>query len=234
MKLTHITITFFSLALILSSCGDGSDDPETPDPVAAPQATTLVFPENNTECNEGVIINDNTSRVTFRWNVSENTDSYEVTVTNLNSNTSTNVNSTTEQSDITIDRGTPYEWFVTSMANGTSVTAISPTFRFYNQGPGIENYAPFPADAVNPRRGSTITNTTAVTLEWIGSDIDNDIIEYEVFLDTNSTPTTSIGVISNQQLETNISSNTTYYWRVVSIDSGGNTSQSEIFQFKNE
>jgi len=74
---------------LMLSCGGGSDDTTSePEPVMPPLATTLIFPENNTECNEGEIISDTESRVTFRWNASEFTDSYIVHLTNLNTNVS--------------------------------------------------------------------------------------------------------------------------------------------------
>ncbi len=234
MKLTYIT-AILALGLMIS-CGGGSDDnppPTPPDPVADPKATTLVFPENNTECNEGVVVNDEKSRVTFRWNQADDTDNYEVNVRNLNtSNVITSRVSVTE-AEIEIERGTPYEWSVVSSATGTTVTVESAKFKFYNQGPGITNYAPFPAEAVSPARGATVSSTSGmVSLEWTGSDIDDDITEYEVFFGTNANPTVSIGTATDATLETTVIAGTTYYWRVVSKDGQGNTSQSEIFEFK--
>ncbi len=235
MKLIYKTAMVSLFAM--TACGGGSDDsPEVIVPevtlIAEPKATTLVFPENNTECNEGDIVNDLTSNVIFRWNVAEDTDSYEVTLRNLNSNTSINFNSINTQSLVTLDRGTPYEWFVISKATGTTATATSSTFKFYNQGPGIENYAPFPAEVVQPMRGESIPTTTTVTLEWTGSDIDNDITGYELFFGTDAEPSQSIGTTAAEAFETTVSPGETYYWRVVSSDSAENTSQSEIFEFK--
>ncbi|MFS4491759.1 hypothetical protein [Maribacter sp. 2308TA10-17] len=223
--------------LLMMSCGGGGDDgpPPTPmpDPVADPKATTLIFPENNTECNEGVIVDDARSSVTFRWNASEDTDEYEVNLRNLISNETTLFKVFRTEASITIDRGSPYEWFVTSSANGTTVTASSSIFKFYNQGPGIENYAPFPAEAVSPIRGADVTNTTGtLSLEWNGSDIDDDITEFEVLFGTEAIPNISVGTTTDQTFEVTVLAGNTYYWRVISSDSQGNTSQSEIFEFK--
>ncbi len=234
MKLTYIT-GMLALGLMLS-CGGGGDDappPTPPEPVADPKATTLVFPENNTECNEGVVVDDTKSRVTFRWNQADDTDNYEVNVRNLNTNNTTTSRVPGTEAEIEIERGTPYEWSVVSTAAGTNVTAESAKFKFYNQGPGITNYAPFPAEAVSPGRGATVNSTDGmVTLEWTGSDIDDDITEYEVFFGTDATPTVSIGTATDATLDATVVADTTYYWRVVSSDSQGNTSQSEIFEFK--
>ncbi len=69
-------------AIVLLSCGgdgDGGDDGGgDPNPVPAPLATTLIFPDNNEECTEGEVINPTQSRVVFEWNDSQNTDSYQV------------------------------------------------------------------------------------------------------------------------------------------------------------
>ncbi len=230
----HLYIIPFLIFFGCSGGDSGNDAPTAPppEPVASPMQATLIFPENNKECTEGEVLNENKSIVNFQWNNSENTDSYEVHLKNLNNSNTTRTNSNTNSVRITLDRGVPYEWFVISKSNGTSTTASSATWKFYNQGPGIENYAPFPADAVNPKRGANIPNTTSLSLEWISSDIDNDIIGYEVLLDTNSPPNTVLGTTTAQTIEANVAANTTYFWRVITSDSKNNNSKSEIFEFK--
>lgn len=238
MKIIYNTLMALAISTILVSCGGGSDSdpggtpPPPTTPVAAPDATNLVFPENNTECNEGVVVSDTQSRVTFRWEASMNTDSYEVNLRNLNTNNSSQATFNTNEGDITIDRGTPYEWFVVSRAAGTTETATSATERFYNQGPGVENYAPFPAEVVAPQRGANLDSTDSVTLEWNASDVDNDINGFTILFGTEEVPTMTLGTTTDMTLDAAVSSGTTYYWRVISEDSAGNTSQSEIFQFR--
>lgn len=237
MKIASKFYSFIILFLLVACGGESSTDGTPPPPVvAAPSAATLVFPADNTECNEGVIssTDETKSAVTFQWNESENTDSYEVNLRNINTNTSTKSNSTTNDATITIDRGTPYEWFVISKANGTNETASSAKAKFYNQGPGIENYAPFPAEAINPARGATIASASTVNLQWTASDIDDDIVGYSIFFGTDTDPTTEIGSTEESNLNASITSATTYYWRVLTTDSQNNTSTSEIFEFKVE
>ncbi|WP_350287840.1 hypothetical protein [uncultured Croceitalea sp.] len=228
-----VIVLFFGVLIWACSSSGGSDD--APPTIPVPSAATLVFPENNTECTTGIVdANDTTkSTITFEWNIAQNADSYTVTVTNLNTDSSTFSNANTNSVDITLDRGVPYSWLVTSRANGTIETTDSGLFRFYNEGPGIENYAPFPAEAIAPKRGSNIPNTSSVTLEWASSDVDNDITGHEVFFDTNNNPTSSIGASTENTL-TNISVNpgSTYYWKVVTTDSAGNSSDSEVFEFR--
>lgn len=245
-KLRLVFVSLF--VLVALSCGGGSDDgggtpPPPPDSggdddpmtVADPSAATLIFPEDDTECNEGTVISDLESDVTFQWNASQNTDSYTITLTNLNNGASFDTSANTNEATITIARGTPYEWFVTSRANGTNVTAESSRFRFYNQGPGIENYAPFPAEAINPTRGATLnSSTTTVQLEWSASDVDNDIAGYEVFFGLDDEDMTSLGIITETSFDVTVASGNIYEWRIKVNDEQNNSSTSEIFTFRVE
>ena len=223
-----------AIALLLVSCGGGDSTPEPPPPVVVtpPSAATLIFPDNNTECNEGTVLNDNQSSVTFRWTDAQNADTYELNLRNLSNNNTAKTNANSNSADITLLRGTPYEWFVVSRANGTNETATSPTWKFYNQGPGVENYAPFPAEAVSPARGATVPATGTVTLEWTASDVDNDLADFEVFFGTDAAALSSIGTTTENTFDASITASTVHYWRILSRDSQGNTSQSEIFEFR--
>ena len=222
------------LAVLLISCGgSGNGEPEPEPPVITPpSAATLIFPDNNTECNEGTIINESQSSVTFRWTDAQNADSYQLNIRNLDNNNTARTDAATNSATITLLRGVPYEWFVISRASGTNETATSATWRFYNQGPGVENYAPFPAEVVSPARGSTVPASTMVSLVWAGSDVDNDLVEFEVFFGTDPAALASLGTTSESTLDAAIVTGTVYYWRVLSRDSQGNTSQSEIFDFR--
>ena len=230
----------FGTVLLVLSCGgsdggDGGNPNPQPPVIQAPSAATLVFPEDNTECNISEVVSDTQSTVPFEWNASENTDSYRINITNLNTNVLVISNTVPNpEAMITLERGTPYSWFVVSQANGTNETATSSIFRFFNEGPGIENYAPFPAEAVNPTRGATVATTTTVNLTWSASDIDNDALSFVVLFDTNENPTTEVGSLAESSLEVTTAPGTTYFWRVVTTDSANNSSQSEIFQFRVE
>lgn len=248
MKLNIIRyISIVTAVILMASCSSSSSGDDTPPPpptggtddepvIPAPSAATLIFPEDNTECNTGIVDPENNaiSAVTFEWNAPQNTDRYTLTITNLNTNTSTFINANTNEATVNIARGTPYSWFVTSRADGTRDTADSGIFRFFNEGPGIENYAPFPAEAVAPARGVNLAaTTTVVTLQWSGSDVDDDITSYEVFFGTDTDPTIAIGSGAETSLaDIAVTSGNTYYWKVVTTDSAENTSSSEVFSFK--
>lgn len=239
MKITYIKyLTVLVLGLILVSCGGsdtGGDDTPPVDPPAvipAPAASTLVFPDNNTECNTGEILNDTQSLVTFQWTVSANTTNYEVNVKNLETNSTVKRTTTVNELGISIARGTPFEWFVISRATGTDETATSPTWLFYNEGIGIENYAPFPAVALNPKPGVTIPSSS-ITLTWSGIDVDDDITGYDIFLDTEEVPELLLGSTTNASFENvSVTAGLTCYWRIISKDSAGNSSTSQVFQFR--
>lgn len=247
MKLRSIIyIMAFITATVLVGCGgSGGDDDAPPPPTSGgdddnpvipdPSAATLVFPEDNTECTTGIVNPNNASlsTVNFQWNASPNTDSYTVTVTNLNTNNSSFTNANTNEVDITIERGTPYSWFVTSRATGTANTADSATFRFYNEGPGIENYAPFPAEAIAPARGSAVDAVNGtINLQWTASDIDSDIDSFEIFFGTDINSLASQGSTQSTTLEVNVSTGTVYFWQVITTDLASNSSNSEIFEFR--
>lgn len=246
MKINLINTAFLFALLVLGACSSSGDDDDTPPPptgggdddpmvVPDPSAATLVFPEDDSECNEGAPINNTESTVTFRWNQSQNTDSYSITLTNLNTGSSFNTTANTNESAITIARGTPYEWFVISRVYGTNATAQSETWRFYNEGPGVENYSPFPAETINPTRGATLPSaTTTVNLEWMASDVDEDILDYEVFFGMQDQTGTSQGVTTETSLPVTVQSGNAYEWLVIVRDAQENTSTSEVFEFRVE
>ncbi|WP_340064523.1 hypothetical protein [Ascidiimonas aurantiaca] len=223
----------FIAAVFLTACGGGSDDNGgEPTPAATPpQAAVLVFPEDNTECNEGTIISDTQSRVTFRWNSAANSDRYTINLRNLETGTTETFNTTNTQQEISLQRGTPYAWFIISRNDMSSQTANSATWQFYNAGAPVESHAPFPAEVVNPKTGSSV-NAGNITIEWTAGDIDNDIAEYQVFLDTFSPPETEITTTQNPFFDISVSSGQVYYFYIVVKDFQNNTSKSDIFQFR--
>ncbi|WP_340201511.1 hypothetical protein [Ascidiimonas sp. W6] len=230
-KLTLLYTTI--LAIAITSCGGGGDDVQEKPEVTPPSAATLIFPEDNTECNEGTVISDTQSTVTFRWNASDNTDSYTVNVKNLNTNSTTSQNASTNQLDITILRGVPYSWSVVSRANGASQTATSQTWKFYNAGLPVESYIPFPAEAISPTTGADVdASSGAVTLEWEGEDIDDDIQNYDVFFGVDNPPATKVNTVTASSISVDITAGNVYYWSIVTRDQEGNTSNSEVFQFR--
>ncbi|MEK9912644.1 MAG: hypothetical protein VW580_01865 [Flavobacteriaceae bacterium] len=243
MKKQLLYITLISLFLAACSGGEPGETP-TPQPqVKIPTAASLVSPANNTECNQGNIISTDLSSVLFQWNPSENTNTYTLKVTNLNTNTVQEQSSSNTSLSMALKRGTPFSWKVVSKSNSTTQTAESGTFRFFNAGAPVENHTPFPAEAVSPSRGATLTGVTSITIEWESSDIDNDLAAHTVQLlgssevldqvDFDNETTVTYQTTTTQSInEVAVEAGKIYYWQVKSQDEVGNSATSEIFEFR--
>jgi hypothetical protein len=168
---------------------------------------------------------------------------YILKVTNLNTNTVQEQSSSNTSLSMALKRGTPFSWKVVSKSNSTTQTAESGTFRFFNAGAPVENHTPFPAEAVSPSRGATLTGVTSITIEWESSDIDNDLAAHTVQLlvssevldqvDFNNETTVTYQTTTTQSInEVAVEAGKIYYWQVKSQDEVGNSATSEIFEFR--
>lgn len=196
-----------------------------------PSPSTLVFPKNNTECNEGAIVSETESDVLFKWEETKNTSSYFLTITNLNNGLTREIKTVSNEFLIRILRGTPYSWVVKSKAIIGNETTDSETWKFYNAGLPEESHSPFPAEAISPTIGSNVSQGT-IKLQWQATDVDNDIVSYKVIMDTSSSPITEVGNTTVNSLNVTVSSDKVYYWKVITADAAGNASNSQVFQFK--
>ncbi len=219
------------LSYTLSSCGGGGSK-ETPAP--APTAATLSSPSNNEACTSGTVISDTDSRITFSWVAGANADSYQLTVTNLLNQTQQTQTASTTSAELTLKRNTPYSWYVTSKSSKNPTTVNSSTWKFYNAGLAVTSYPPYPAEITSPTLGQSVTPTSGkISLQWKGSDADNDLLNYDIYLGTTTTPV----LIKSQHTSTTrtevaVNANTAYYWKVITRDAKGNTSDSGLFEFK--
>ena len=214
------------------SCGGDSDDPgTTPSEEKIPGKATLIFPNNNEECNTGIQTNDTQSVVNFSWTAATNATSYQLFVINMLNGSQLTNQSSTNNLDMVIKMNTPYRWYVVSRSNSSSVTATSDEWRFYNSGPAITTYAPFPADVVAPGMGENL-NATSVNLQWSTSDVDGDLESFEVYFGTVNPPVDMIGQVTDSFMNDVAVTPNTYYWMVKRIDEEGNSSYSSVFEFK--
>ena len=232
----------FTLTLIIG-CGGGGGEEGGGDTgggdvtVNPPAKSTLSAPANNKTCETGTSVSSTQSDVDFTWGVSADTDSYDLKITDLNSSVATNKTGlTTTSTKVTLDKGVPYSWVVTSKSTKSSVTTPSNTWKFYLAGTGVANYAPFPADLKAPSSGSTVKRTDGkATFTWEGSDPDSgDTLAYTLYVDTTDgkqTPASAQTDLSVLTLDVALDAATTYYWRVKSSD-GTNSSYSTVYTFK--
>ncbi|WP_375323364.1 hypothetical protein [Flagellimonas sp. GZD32] len=216
------------LLAFLISCG-GDDTPP------APEATNLIFPEENSECTTGTNLSETLSQVTFRWGAANHAERYSLSVVNLETNAPQNVTTSSTSASLSLAKGAPFSWTVTSSNSDSDETAISETWLFYNAG-SETTYAPFPAQLVSPDSGETVIKDIAneVTLEWAGADVDNDMDSFQVFFAETNPPTTLLGTTdaSTMEMSVSVTSGVVYYWKVVTTDLEGNTSDSGVFDFK--
>ncbi len=203
-------------------------------PPLLPAKAILVFPLKDEACNTGVSISATESAVTLRWNAAANTDSYELNIKNLESGVKTLHQTTQTQLELPLLKNAPYSWYIVSKSSKVPDIAESAVWKFYNSGPGVTTYAPFPAEIIAPAYGQNIAAVAGkITLSWKGSDVDGDLDRYDIYLGTSGTPTLlQKGVTATTLSDIAVASNTTYYWKIITIDKKGFTSDSGVYQFK--
>jgi len=188
-----------------------------------PAAATLSKPANNTQCLE-------VDKVKFEWNKSDNTDTYTITIIDLISSATVTQNTSTNTVEITLTKGKPYSWQITSKNKSTSKTAKSEVWKFYLSGAADSNHAPFPAEIIAPKNDTTVS-AGSIELSWKVSDVDvGDTHKFDVKLDKTNATT----VICTDQADTKKTITLTagvYYWRVIAKDNNGNHSESGVYKF---
>ena len=249
MKVKSYYIGFLLISLFVLSCsaeddsGTSSPPPTsqqptpTPTPqVPAPGKSGLSAPENNEVCYEGESVDASNSEVTFSWEASSDTDSYDLQITNQETNqTQTESGITATSKAVTLATDVSYSWKVVSKANDTNDTTSSDTWQFYLAGDGQENYAPFPATIISPTSGAAVDASNGlVTLSWEGNDPDEgDSLTYTIYFDEVDglqDPQTANTNITETSLEVEVESGTTYYWRVKTSD-GTSSSFTLVYSF---
>ena len=223
-------IIFGVLVMFLLSCGGGDDGPPP-----SPEGALLVFPERDSECTTGVSISETLSQVTFEWQQANNTDRYTLTVINLNTNTPQAISTINTSASLSIEKGAPFSWSVLSSNSETDDTATSESWLFYNAG-SQTTYAPFPAQIQFPEAGSTVqaNEEGQIALSWIGADVEDDIMTFEVYFSEVNPPETLLTSADAEtvQATANVTAGRTYFWRIVTTDSEGNSSDSGVFDFR--
>lgn len=196
-----------------------------------PGKATLLTPAQNSICISGTGTSTTESMVTFTWTATANTDAYDIVYKNLLLGTSITQTVTAATATVSLLRNTPYSWYISSKTYDSSTTTQSDTWKFYNSGAGIVSYAPFPAEIIDPAYGQLI-NASVVNLHWKGTSVDNNIVGYNVYLGTTTTPPVFKPLLTDDFINAvPVNRNTTYYWHVVTVDANGNYSDSGLYQF---
>ena len=223
-KYLLINISFVLLAL--SAC----NKEKTP---SDPEQAVLLLPLKDEACITGTVLSETENSVQFTWASAKNTDTYGLAIKNLLTGKIELYASSKTEFDAKLSRNTPYSWFVVSKSEVSTNVATSETWKFYNSGFGTVAYSPYPADIIAPAMGQNVVAIAGkIKLEWAGSDADNDLVSYDIYFGTSATPPLlKAGVVAMKLEDVSVFSNTTYYWKVVSKDAKGNSSESTVFQF---
>jgi hypothetical protein len=246
MKLGYYFLYILSFVFIISCSAEDDGVSSLPPPttqqptptptpqVPAPGKSSLSAPENNEICYEGEAVNESNSAVTFSWDTSSDTSSYDLQITNQETNeTQTEGGITSTSKVVTLATDVSYSWKVVSKANDTSDTTNSDTWQFYLAGDGQENYAPFPATIISPTSGAAVdSNGGKVILSWEGNDPDEgDSLTYTVYFDNIDGLQDPIEESTlDLSKEVDAESGTTYYWRIKTSD-GSSSSFTLVYSF---
>jgi hypothetical protein len=223
-------LIFALIILAVSGCRKKKKTPDS----TIPGKPELILPVQNSICLSGTVISPTESQVLFTWKATVNTDSYDLVLKNLLTYTSTTVTTSDTKVMATILRNTPYEWYISARQNISTTTTQSDNWKFYNSGTGVVSYAPFPAEIESPTFGQIVTAVNGkINLSWFGSSVDNNITGYNVCLGTTTNPPAiKNGVTDSFLKDVSVTANTTYYWRVITVDANGNYTDSGLYQFK--
>ncbi|HTK17859.1 MAG TPA: hypothetical protein VL442_00015 [Mucilaginibacter sp.] len=194
----------------------------------------LSFPLNNSACTTGTVISDTQSSINFTWNTVTDADSYVLNVKNLLTGQVITQTVQGNNFQISLLRDTPYSWFVVAYSSQKGLSSTSAVWKFYNAGLGTLSHPPFPADGLSPAYGDNVTAASGtINLTWTGSDPDNDISNYDVYFGSaGNPPIYKSNISANSVSSVQVTSGSTYYWKVITRDAQGNISDSGIFQFK--
>ena len=174
-----------------------------------------------------------TGVVNFKWQNSLNTDSYELVVRNIVSRTEQKKAVDLTTTTLVLERGYPYTWWVISSSNISAVKTKSEVWSFYIEGIQQQTHIPFPAQLKTPLEGQIVISSSGqINLKWLGSDLDNDIAFYQIYIGTSPSQLQLIqDNLSTPSYSASLSIGETYFWKIVTVDQNGNKSESVIQTF---
>lgn len=232
----YISIVYCFFITACSKGGGANGNNGNPPPsFPSPEATTLISPINNAACLSGISLDSNITTISFSWQAATNAESYDLVIKNLISTQQTTYSATSTSKDIELSKTQPYSWYVLSKSSKTTTTRKSAVWKFYVAGTPASSYAPFPATIITPIDNSMVASGGAsqvnIVLQWDATDIDNDIVSYAIYLDNKDASTQINSLIATKTTTLSLASGMSYYWRVVTIDAAGNSSDSGPYFF---
>jgi hypothetical protein len=222
----RLCIYFLSLILIWS-CGS--------EPIPEPQATVLIAPADLNECTTALVLSETERQVKFQWTLALNTDSYELVVVNTLTNARYEKTSSLLTESIVLTSGASYRWYVNSKSLLSSAVGKSSVRQFYLEGSQDESYLPFPAVLLRPENQSIVDLESSgdFLFDWEGYDLDEDIMSYAVYLGKTEDNLDLVQEgLTVSQLSLSLDTGERYFWQIITLDSEGNTSKSEVYSFQ--
>jgi len=123
-------------------------------------------------------------------------------------------------------------------ANGSGYISFSndvwseQLFEIFQEGEGAENNPPYVPGNPNPPDEETDISINT-DLSWTGGDPDpGDTVTYDVYLGTISPPPKMVSNQSDVIFDPELNYNTTYYWKIVSWDDHGASTDGAIWRFE--
>ena len=222
----RLCIYFLSLILIWS-CGS--------EPIPEPQATVLIAPADLNECTTALVLSETERQVKFQWTLALNTDSYELVVVNTLTNARYEKTSSLLTESIVLTSGASYRWYVNSKSLLSSAVGKSSVRQFYLEGSQDESYLPFPAVLLRPENQSIVDLESSgdFLFDWEGYDLDEDIVSYAVYFGKTEDNLDLVQEgLTVSQLSLSLDTGERYFWQIITLDSEGNTSKSEVYSFQ--
>ncbi|MFP2996364.1 hypothetical protein ABN763_10660 [Spongiivirga sp. MCCC 1A20706] len=196
-------------------------------------AAKLEYPVDNIPCST-LSFNGENAIVTFRWEESnDNVDYYNLFLTNNSTFETAIFELETNSLDIEVSVNDSYSWYVSTFFENNPLHKVSSVSNFIIESSSYSVHPPNAAMPISPKRGEWISSSF-VNLSWMCTDRDEDIVNYEVILDTKFPPIEAVGSTQNNELTHAVNSGTLYYWMVNTEDSQGNITSSEVFQFRTD
>lgn len=228
-------LRIFLLYLLIFGCSKDS--------IPDPSPVKLLTPTNGNNCESAIPINLIESKVNFSWVKSENTDKYELVVKNSSQNKI--YTEELDGSDIENDiqniyynmlllTSETYTWHVLSKSISSPVSTQSDVWQFYLEGNVEPDYIPQPSNLNYPENESTLSleESDLIKFSWSSKDEDNNVDYYHFYLGQEIENLLRVGDdIKQSTYEQKLEINKIYYWKIMTFDTQGNSSDSGINKF---
>lgn len=229
MRLRYYVIVLFTLCFLYWAC-DNSEDGLTAN--ESPSIPELLSPVN-------FALIDSPG-VTFLWNPAIDPEGESIT---YNLQLSTRADFTNilfsdllhdPSIEMTLEKGVFYYWRVRAIDASNNTSDFSERQNLVISDESIVNYPPFAPELRFPALNDEV-DVNQVRLGWIGFDIDDSDLLYNIYIGTEfGNLTLYAEAIEEMEVTLNLDPAEVYYWRVEVSDALGQLSSSPVWWFKSE